>query len=204
MSIAQKLTTVATNQQKVYDAGKNAEYDRFWDEFQNYGDRTNYTYAFAYGGWNDDTYNPKYTIRPVSCNNMFMNASSITDTKVTIDLTNPDGNQKYGLFASATKLMTIQKLIVDKTITFQSSSPMFNKCNSLKNITFEGAIGKDISFKDCPLLSKESIENIVSCLSSDSADTTLTLSQTAVDNAFAEGEWDTLIADKTNWNFSLV
>ncbi len=204
MSIAEKLTAIAENQQKVFDAGKQAEYDRFWDEFQDYGNRTNYTYAFAYGGWTDETYNPKYKIRPTMSNNIFMSNADITDTKVTIDLTNPNGNQKFGLFTSATKLKTIRKLIINETNIFQASTSTFNNCKSLENITFEGIIGKSIDFQWSTLLSRESIENIVSCLSTTATDVTLTLSETAVNNAFTQDEWNTLIAQKPNWTISLV
>lgn len=64
MSIAEKLVTIAENVPKVYDAGKQAEYDRFWDEFQNYGNRTRYCGGFSGGGWNKETFKPKYVIRP--------------------------------------------------------------------------------------------------------------------------------------------
>ncbi|MBR4295755.1 MAG: hypothetical protein IKT56_02815 [Clostridia bacterium] len=150
---------IAENEQKVYDAGKQAEYDRFWDAFQNYGKRTDYSYAFAYGGWNNNTYNPKYIISPSACNGLFMSNTTITDTKVTIDLISSNGSQKNGLFSGAIKLKTIRKLIVDETIGFQSSPPMFNKCTSLEDIKFEGVIGKDLNISACPLV-RESIDNI--------------------------------------------
>ena len=79
MSIAQKLKTVAENQQKVYaagyaagqkaggygegyEAGQQAEYDRFWDLYQNNGHRQDYQNAFSGIGWTEETYQPKYTI----------------------------------------------------------------------------------------------------------------------------------------------
>lgn len=62
-AIATKLTTIAENQQKVYNAGKKAEYDRFWKVFQENGQRGNYFYAFAGGGWTPETFKPKYPIR---------------------------------------------------------------------------------------------------------------------------------------------
>ena len=34
MSIAEKLTKVAENVPKVYEAGKKDEHDKFWDEYQ--------------------------------------------------------------------------------------------------------------------------------------------------------------------------
>lgn len=62
MSIAEKLTQIADNQQKVFNAGKKAEYDRFWDVYQKNGKRRFYGYAFAGDGWNADTFYPKYDI----------------------------------------------------------------------------------------------------------------------------------------------
>lgn len=51
MTIAEKLTTVAENQQRVFDAGKQAEYDRFWDAYQQNGNRTRYRMSFAGPAW---------------------------------------------------------------------------------------------------------------------------------------------------------
>jgi hypothetical protein len=64
VSVADKLTTIAENQQKVYDSGKQAEYDAFWDTFQWNGTRTNYECAFGGYGWTKDTFKPKYNIVP--------------------------------------------------------------------------------------------------------------------------------------------
>ena len=48
-----------------FEAGKQAEYDRFWDLYQQNGERTDYRYAFSGIGWNKDTFKPKYDIKPV-------------------------------------------------------------------------------------------------------------------------------------------
>ena len=200
MSIAEKLTTIAENQQAVYDAGKQAEYDAFWDVFQNYGNSQTYASAFSSNAWTDENYNPKYTFKVQGNNNMFASNTKITDTKVPIDMSENTG-QVFYVFQNASKLVTIRKLIVKNT---QGYSKYFDNCTSLQNIEFEGVISKNIDFQYSPLLSKASIENIVSCLSATSTGTTLTLSQTAVDNAFTTDEWNALIADKTNWTFSLV
>ena len=53
--------TDAVYEQGVAD-GKQAEYDRFWDEYQDSGNRTNYEYAFAGLGWNEKTFFPKYNV----------------------------------------------------------------------------------------------------------------------------------------------
>ena len=63
MSIAEKLTQIAENEQKVYEAGKNAEWNTFWDSYQDYGNRTDYTYDFYKNAkWNDNNFKPKYNI----------------------------------------------------------------------------------------------------------------------------------------------
>ena len=71
MSIAEKLTAAAENVAKVYDAGKKAEYDAFWDSFQRNGTFTNYTFAFAF--WPDDILKPKHNVYPIIGQNMFDN-----------------------------------------------------------------------------------------------------------------------------------
>ena len=68
MSISEKLTTIAENEQKVYEAGKQAEYDRFWDAFQDNGNRTKYIYGFYGGGFDVNNFYPKYDIKMVGDN----------------------------------------------------------------------------------------------------------------------------------------
>lgn len=46
----------------VYESGKQAEYDAFWDSFQQNGKRGNYMGAFGGMGWTIDTFKPKYPI----------------------------------------------------------------------------------------------------------------------------------------------
>lgn len=54
MSIDKKLIFAAENQERVYEAGKGAERDRFWDEFQQNGQRRNYNLAFGGEYWDDE------------------------------------------------------------------------------------------------------------------------------------------------------
>lgn len=73
MSISDKLITIAENEQKVYNAGKKSQYDVFWDNFQDKGNRTEYFGAFMtrdynnknYNYWNAETFKPKYSMCPV-------------------------------------------------------------------------------------------------------------------------------------------
>ena len=50
---------------EVYSQGKQEEYDAFWDNYQQNGERTAYEYAFSSGGWTNENFKPKYNIRAV-------------------------------------------------------------------------------------------------------------------------------------------
>lgn len=77
MSIAEKLTVVAENEKKVYDAGYekgetdgynkgyNAYCDLIWDAFQDGGNRTDYKRAFYNWDKFEKCFKPKYDIKPV-------------------------------------------------------------------------------------------------------------------------------------------
>ena len=85
-------TTVKINPQdfeskvdEVYSQGKQEEYDTFWDTFQKNGNRTEYEYAFAWGGWTNEIFKPKYdiTVELRNSGNMFA-YSGITGSLKTI------------------------------------------------------------------------------------------------------------------------
>lgn len=189
MSIADKLTTIAENVQKVYDAGKAAggggsgyeegfadgkldERDSFWDTFQNKGKRDDYQRAFYNTFWNDTTYNPKY---PIACNNgttaannMF-DTARITDTKVPITIT--DGYSD-STFVRCMQLVTIQKLILNNVGRFQST---FTGCSKLQNITIEGSIDVNFNISATAVLTNASVQSIIDHLKDLTGETTQTL-----------------------------
>lgn len=90
MGIAEKLTQIAENEQKVFDAGKaegyeygyedgtsdgynegkQAEYDAFWDTVQNYGNSTSYNAMFG-SPWTKALLKPKHDINVGSAVYMF-------------------------------------------------------------------------------------------------------------------------------------
>ena len=55
----------------VYEAGKKAEYDAFWDAYQQNGERKNYLSAFAGAGWGSFNVFPKYNLNAESAVEMF-------------------------------------------------------------------------------------------------------------------------------------
>lgn len=142
-----------------------AEWNRFWDNFQNYGKRTSYRGAFTdYGySWNDNNYNPKYPITIKSSlnggYNIFQNSDVITDTKV--DIICLDNVLLNGAFQSADKLETIRKLVVNENVSYSAT---FQASTNIKNIFFEGVIGNSINLQWSSSLTVESAKNIIQCL----------------------------------------
>ena len=265
MSISEKLITIAENQQKVFDAGRNSggggsydegynngysdgydsgyyqgldsgysegqqsEYDRFWDNFQDYGNRTNYTHAFAGLGWTDETFKPKHTIRVVgwlermfyNCNIKELILSGVTDFSAAtdcrymftdamtesidvVDLSNIAEIRDPFYYVPNLHTIGKVKLADDGNQTF---SPDWMYTTKLVNLTIEGKFGNDVSFWTCSRLSRESIESIISALSTSVSGKTLTLKQVAVTNAFGSttaSAWTSLVNSRSNWTISLV
>lgn len=175
--------------------GMQAEYDRFWDAYQQNGNRTNYEGAFYGTGWTQTIFKPKYDITVTgSAYNIFRACKLSVDLVqlldglgVTFDLSKSNNLQYafYGsafthigvvdtttsptlnnTFNSAGSLVTIDKLIL-KSEGDQTFTNAFNGCRSLENITIEGTIGDGINFSYSPL-SHDSLISIITHL----ADTT--------------------------------
>ena len=98
MNLEQKAKLAAENMPKVYDSaynkglekgieqGKQTEYDRFWDAYQDNGNRTSYSYAFCSYGWDKETFKPKYPITPGNYCFYQMNLSQ--DGNLAVDFAN--------------------------------------------------------------------------------------------------------------------
>ncbi len=233
MNIAEKLTNIAENEEKVYEAGKKAEYDVFWDAYQQSGKRINYDFAFAGDGWNDNTFKPKYDIIPNwNIVNLFYK-TAITDLDallkrcgVALDIRD-NGNYSqvfassavtvlpelvisrnasttYETFAGCTSLHTIRKLTFEKGMNAGvNHTSLFNNCSSLANIEFDGELVGNISLQASPL-TRASIESLFSILSDSASGKTATLKASAKEAAFTDSEWSELCATKTNWNIELI
>lgn len=167
MSIAEKFEIIAD---AVYEKGKSDEHYNFWYNFQNQGETmTSYTYAFYGAYWNDKNYNPLYDIKvSSSCNGIFQQ-SRITNTKVMIDISNSNikGNTA-SMFEGATKLSEIPLLKL-KDDGSNNLNKNFDGCTALTTINFEGKIGRNASFVDCPL-SVASMKNSIAHLKDYSED----------------------------------
>lgn len=190
---------------EVYDAGKKAEYVAFWNSYQNNGNRASCGNAFAGEGWNDETYNPPFSMQPTYSYAMFY-GSRIYDIykggKVSIDFS--QSTEVGNLFSNslvrfidvldissataintllyrAQELSTINKLVMHERIT--SATNTFSYCSALVNVIIEGVIPISIDIHWSPL-SHDSIVSIISHLSDTVTGQTLTLSKAAVNKAF--------------------
>lgn len=195
-----------------YEEGQQAAYDAFWDEYQSKGVIYSAQYMFAFGGWNDTTFKPKYSLTTLTnASNMF-NTTYITDLKaalqrqgVTFDFSkctaatgafaysrltvlpeiNLSGVANFNqVFYASTALKTIEKLIIRS-----SASPIFNvafqRCDSLEHIIMEGLIGNNgLNFQWSTKLSRDSLESIISCLATSTSGLSITFSLAAVNTAF--------------------
>jgi hypothetical protein len=234
MSIAEKFKTIAENEQKVYDAGKKAEYDRFWDAFQENGSKTMYASAFAGMGWNAECLKPKYKVVPgaeaVCTRRMFAFCNAFSDS---IDFREIEDKFDFSNIIAAPEMFTdakINHITIDLSnvgvLSHTFSSPYtFSGCNYLhitlsdKN-TFSNTFANNSSLTDIEIdgviaangfdvrwskrMTKESITSIINALSATTSGLSVTLSAPAVNNAFSADEWATLIATKPNWTISLV
>ena len=244
MSITNNVARAKTDYDEVYEAGKQAQYDEFWDAFQQNGSRRDYKYGFAGVGWRNDTLYPKYSMVVDNANYMFQQCNFSGSLKERLDECGVELTFKTGSFTSAfvdfggcTELPLIDlSLSTFPGATFQSMKKLhtlpiilptaekvnwnstFNSCIALVNLSLTGKIynrnGNALNLSWSKKLSKASIENVIECLDTSVTDQYITLSLTAVNNAFetstgaADGststEWANLIATRSNWTINLL
>lgn len=214
-----------------YFDGRSAEYDAFWDAFQNYGNRNRYIYGFAGSGWTADNFKPKYDIIMSGNNNYAFNsnaaqmdfaeyleskglkidtsgmtsASEIFRLSLFTRLPKLDfskAGSMYFTFRECAYLHTVDEIKVTASNTYNNT---FYGCTNLVEIRFNGTIGNSIDFHWSAKLSFMSLASIVSALSKTVSGQTITLPTTArstYDNATYSGRWDELVAEYPNWTFA--
>lgn len=192
--------------------GRQAQYDEFWDSYQNKGSRP-FLRLFCSIGWNDTTFKPKYSMKYASGANGMFAESRITDLQAILDrqgvtfdfsscqsfanllqdstitrigVVSTVSGAVTNIFYLAKSLETVDLLIL-KSNGSQTFSGSFQDCIALANITIEGVIGQNIDIHWSPL-TKDSITSIINALSTTATGKTLTLKKTAVDNAFEASE----------------
>lgn len=170
------------------EQGKQAEYDAFWDSFQENGNRRRYTYAFTYT-WTREMFKPKYDIIvgvalnyqmfnncPIECSlTEILNEAGIalrflggysSSTFSSCNFTEIDISSSVAFetwastFSGCLKLKILKLPELKRSCVFNGT---FGSCTALEDLTLSGVIGKDINFQWSPL-SVESMKNIISCL----------------------------------------
>lgn len=244
MSIADKLTTVAENVPKVYEQGKKAQEKEFWEEYLRNGydmsgmfsgggwKADNFKPTKKMYPWSAArmfclfdagkhcaaldmvTHLEKLGVeldfsRCVSMDSCFSGANICRLGVIDI---RKSPLSYYGIFASD-KLVTVDELKVAENIKY---SALFNGATALENLTITGTIGQNgFSVAQSTKLSKISITSIINALSQTTSGLTVTLSKTAVNNAFginiddpttwAEGtEYYELRHSRDNWTITYV
>lgn len=173
-------------------AGKEAERRTFWEALTKNGAKSEYYYTFSENKWNANNFKPTCDIVPTEADHMFYRhnyggkaydlAKQLMDYGGRLDLSNctlgnytfesavisrlPEINNSVGTFTcffrNCKELVTIDKIIVSDAGD-QPFTQTFGACNKLANITFEGVIGRSITFPTSPL-SIESMKNIINAL----------------------------------------
>lgn len=168
MSIADKLTTIAENEQKVYKAGQ----DNFLHETMlNNGKRTWFSYMFrtctnlVEAPYFDTSKGTQFSAMFYQCsklkvvpqydfskgtavNDLFVECTSLEELPEII--ASNASNCNY-MFHSCRNLRKIAKLNVSKHNVTSTIQSIFAGCTSLEEITFDGDIRQSIDMSACPL-----------------------------------------------------
>ncbi len=157
-----------------FEDGKKAEYDTFWDNYQDNGNRTRYGSAFYGEDWDDTTFKPKYPI--TISGDSSVDYSSVFSyggmTEINVDIS-VDAPSLQLTFNQNRSIVTIKKIILLRNdIVFDRT---FTNATNLENITFEGVISKSIGFPNSNKLSDASIQNIIDHLADLTGQATQTL-----------------------------
>ena len=200
MSIREKINEMVENTRRAFAAGAASvpSMDSFWDVFQDYGNRTEYANAFRSGskdggGWNDDTFTPKYAPITVvgSANGMFENTQI---TEIDVDKVDFSKATTFGtLFRYSEGIKSVVMDVssaTDMTNTFRQAPNLrsiilaglpanckftmaFYGCTALLDLQIFGTIGQNgFSVSNSSLLTAPTIrDHILYNLEDKSADT---------------------------------
>lgn len=175
MSIADKLTQIAENEQRVYEAGKKAEADFFEDEFHGYGKRVAYSYAWC--RWTTEMFRRTFhNYKSLTTNDFegtFYNSRMDVDLPAfleelgaTINVVNPSRYAYQRTFKNAyfTRIGVIDVSTSEKNGCYFSET--FSACTKLKTIdkiilNSNGADLYNNAFSRCSALENLTIEGVI-------------------------------------------
>lgn len=206
-----------------YETGLQAEYDRFWDVYQQNGERLSYSCAFCGAGWTDETFRPKYDLTATNVSQMFREAK-LTDLKnalkesgVALDTGSAAYFTQFCQLSDVTAVPVldmrgatnttqafgytpveeIEKLIVSAQTPWSNT---FISCTKLREIRFEGEIGTDgLSFANSKQLSYESLMSVIGCLKDYSAEETTHTVTLGTENLAKLTDGEKAMATEKGW-----
>ena len=153
--------------------GKQAEYDAFWDSYQQKGNLKDYQFGFCGRGWNADTFKPKYDIAPTQYANSCFKLSGVrkslpqicTEQGIVVDFSKSKAVSEAFSLTWFTEIgvvdtrssteATLDRVFyscsyctkIEKFILkedgSQALSGCFTNCSALQELTIEGTIGKN-------------------------------------------------------------
>lgn len=174
-----------------FEAGKKAEYDAFWDAFQQNGERRAYHSAFR--NWNTAIVRPKYRIAPIgdmsscfmSLKGEYLNlAERLVECGVELD-TSGVTNFSYAFYSDVlTRLPKIDTTGANSVDYLAVSSPYletidevalredgsqtfshpFSWNQRLHNLKISGVIGNNFKIDGTAYLTHDSLMSIINCL----------------------------------------
>lgn len=174
--------------------GEQAESDRFWEKYQNGGNRRDYSFAFASEGWTGDLLYPKYDIVVENGYQMFAYSpfsGSLKQRLKSCGVTMIFQGDAFlqNLFGYAEKITELGVIDFGR-VTLNNNVYIFNNCTALQtierlilpagqstwkswfknctalqNVIFEGVIESGgLDLSESPLLSHDSLMSVISCL----------------------------------------
>jgi hypothetical protein len=215
--------------------------DDFWSSIKESINEKGYSYAFAGKTWNANTFKPTFDIAPTdSANNMFCASNisnikqSLEDCEVKLDLSKAtncsnafttcatialpeidmrNATQHSNVFAYSSTLQSIDMVYFKEGLVV---TDCFRNCTKLTHVIFGGTFSSTgLNLQWSTKLDKESITSIFNALSTTTSGLSVTLSKTAVNNAFGidvsdettfpEGsEYYKLRHSKDNWTVNYI
>ncbi|MBE6957771.1 MAG: hypothetical protein E7447_01280 [Ruminococcaceae bacterium] len=144
---------------------------RFWDQYQAEGARTDYNFAFAGPGWNEETFWPQYDIVVEKGYQMFAYSGFSGSLKARLEACNVqmifgDNQLLMNLFGLAANITELGVIDLSAVTPSSSHTHIFNQCTALK--TIEKLIvpaGQPVWtawFSNCSALENLQIEGIIS------------------------------------------
>lgn len=195
-----------------FEAGAKSEYDRFWDVYQNNGNRTLYQHAFYGNSWTDDIFSPKYDIKSNGGTYDFANTFYLTGIKDLGGILERNGvvldtslaPVLNGTFQQAEKITSLPPIDMSSCVT---ANRTFYSMRSLKRLDIRnlredcvvtmpvewtrltelnitGVIGRSGWNLQWATLPKDNFKNIINVLSATASGESITLSRSAVDGVF--------------------